>query len=192
MRKFVLWCISGTTRIRKEMADILSVTLCTFVLIYYFSTIFPTQASDITLSSFIIRHTQDKDLAILMSAIAISCKSITRAVRKAGIAGLYGLAGTENTTGDAVKKLDVLSNDIMIKTLEVRTENDISLMLTFISIFEIKFNGFYMLRHPYGIRPPPFRIHTCVKYLFRRKTNTQLSLKRTNKVCTLKFGAMRV
>ncbi len=55
-----------------------------------------------------------------MSAIAISCKAITRAVRKAGIAGLYGLAGTENTTGDAVKKLDVLSNDITIKTLEVR------------------------------------------------------------------------
>ncbi len=81
----------------------------------------PPQASDSpTLTSFIIRHTKDKDLAILMSAIAISCKSITRAVRKAGIAGLYGLAGTENTTGDAVKKLDVLSNDIMIKTLEVR------------------------------------------------------------------------
>jgi fructose-1,6-bisphosphatase len=40
----------------------------------------------------------------------------------AGIAGLYGLAGTENSTGDAVKKLDVLSNDIMIAALTVSLE----------------------------------------------------------------------
>ena len=37
---------------------------------------------------------------------------ITRAVRKAGICDLYGLAGAKNATGDAVKKLDVLSNEV--------------------------------------------------------------------------------
>lgn len=36
-----------------------------------------------------------------------------------GIAGLYGLAGTDNSSGDHVKKLDILSNDIMINALRV-------------------------------------------------------------------------
>ena len=36
-----------------------------------------------------------------------------------GIAGLYGLAGTDNSSGDHVKKLDILSNDIMINALTV-------------------------------------------------------------------------
>ena len=43
-----------------------------------------------------------------------------RYAEMSGIAGLYGLAGTENSTGDAVKKLDILSNDIMIHALVVR------------------------------------------------------------------------
>ena len=37
-------------------------------------------------------------------------------LRKAGICDLYGLAGTENSTGDAVKKLDVLSNEVRRST----------------------------------------------------------------------------
>lgn len=40
-----------------------------------------------------------------MSAVTLSCKGITRAVRKAGIAGLLGLAGSANSSGDDVKKL---------------------------------------------------------------------------------------
>ena len=40
-----------------------------------------------------------------------------RSVRKAGIAGLYGAAGSENATGDSQKKLDVLSNEMFINCL---------------------------------------------------------------------------
>ena len=47
---------------------------------------------------------------MMMSAMGMACKGITRAVRKAGIAGLLGMAGEQNSTGDDVKKLDVLSN----------------------------------------------------------------------------------
>eukprot|EP00904_Undaria_pinnatifida_P006943 jgi/Undpi1/3379/HiC_scaffold_15.g06752.m1 len=75
------------------------------------------KASTPTLSAFVMRSTGDHELAILMNAISISCKAITRAVRKAGIAGLYGLAGTDNSSGDHVKKLDILSNEIMISAL---------------------------------------------------------------------------
>lgn len=37
-----------------------------------------------TLSSFVMKATGDQELAILMQAIQLSCKAITRAVRKAG------------------------------------------------------------------------------------------------------------
>lgn len=40
------------------------------------------------------------------------------AVRKAGIAKLYGLAGNTNTTGDDQKKLDVLSDELFINMLK--------------------------------------------------------------------------
>ena len=38
-------------------------------------------------------------------------------MRKAGIADLYGLANTQNSSGDDVKKLDLLSDEIMIDAL---------------------------------------------------------------------------
>jgi fructose-1,6-bisphosphatase I len=61
--------------------------------------------------------TNDHDLVILMNAIGTSCKLITSAVQRAGVAKLYGLAGEVNSTGDDQKKLDVLSNDMMINAL---------------------------------------------------------------------------
>jgi fructose-1,6-bisphosphatase I len=61
--------------------------------------------------------THDHDLVILMNAIGTSCKLITSAVKRAGVASLYGLAGEVNSTGDDQKKLDVLSNDMMINAL---------------------------------------------------------------------------
>lgn len=42
------------------------------------------KASTPTLSAFVMKSTGDHELAILMNAISLSCKAITRAVRKAG------------------------------------------------------------------------------------------------------------
>jgi fructose-1,6-bisphosphatase I len=70
-----------------------------------------------TLSRLVMTRTHEPDFVILMNAIATACKLISRSVRKAGIAGLYGLAGTENVTGDEQKKLDVLSNEMMMNSL---------------------------------------------------------------------------
>lgn len=79
----------------------------------------------VTLSRFLLtdeaaskshKHT-DLEFIILMNSIALACKSISLAVRKAGIAGLYGLQGAVNTSGDDQKKLDVLSNEVMINAL---------------------------------------------------------------------------
>jgi len=70
-----------------------------------------------TLSSYIMTTTKDMEMTILMNAMQLACKLIARAVRKAGVANLYGLAGSANASGDDVKKLDVLSNEIMVNAL---------------------------------------------------------------------------
>ncbi|KAI0243232.1 Fructose-1,6-bisphosphatase 1 [Lamellibrachia satsuma] len=57
------------------------------------------------------------DLTQLMNAVLTAVKGISAAVRKAGIARLYGISGQMNVTGDQVKKLDILSNDMFINML---------------------------------------------------------------------------
>lgn len=57
------------------------------------------------------------DLTTLLTAIQSAVKAISSAVRKAGIAQLYGMAGNTNVQGEDVKKLDVLSNDLFINLL---------------------------------------------------------------------------
>merc|ERR1712045_700779 len=69
------------------------------------------------LGRYVMSQTRDTDLVILMNALATSFKLITSAVNRAGVAKLYGLAGEVNSTGDDQKKLDVMSNDMMINAL---------------------------------------------------------------------------
>mmetsp|Transcript_47971 Transcript_47971/g.108905 ORF Transcript_47971/g.108905 Transcript_47971/m.108905 type:complete len:344 (-) Transcript_47971:295-1326(-) len=70
-----------------------------------------------TVTTFIMRESKDRELAVFMNAMTLSFKFIVRAVRKAGISDLYGLAGLENSSGDDVKKLDLLSDEIMCNAL---------------------------------------------------------------------------
>ncbi len=70
-----------------------------------------------TLTRMVMAATHDSDLVILLTSISTACKLVARSVRKAGIAGLYGVAGTENATGDSQKKLDVLSNEMFVNCL---------------------------------------------------------------------------
>jgi len=57
------------------------------------------------------------DLTQLLVSIQTAVKAISSAVRKAGIAKLYGMAGDVNVQGEEVKKLDVLANDLFINML---------------------------------------------------------------------------
>ena len=59
---------------------------------------------------------------MLMASIQLACKTISQAVRKAGIIGVLGLDGSTNSTGDDVKKLDLLSNDVFINALKFSRE----------------------------------------------------------------------
>lgn len=57
------------------------------------------------------------ELTQLINSMLTAIKAISSAVRKAGLAHLQGIAGKTNVTGDEVKKLDVLSNDLCINML---------------------------------------------------------------------------
>jgi len=74
--------------------------------------------NSLTLSRQVMIGTRDTDFVVLMNSIACACKLISRSVRKAGIAGLYGNAGSENATGDDQKKIDVLSDEMMVNALK--------------------------------------------------------------------------
>ncbi|KAG0420855.1 hypothetical protein HPB47_003239 [Ixodes persulcatus] len=58
------------------------------------------------------------DLTQLLTSIQSAIKAVAAAVRRAGIAHLYGLAGNTNVQGEEQKTLDVLSNDLFINMLK--------------------------------------------------------------------------
>ncbi|CAO1624468.1 unnamed protein product [Parajaminaea phylloscopi] len=57
------------------------------------------------------------DLTILLSSLQTTCKFIESNVRKASLINLIGAAGNTNVQGEDQKKLDILSNEIMINAL---------------------------------------------------------------------------
>ncbi len=58
------------------------------------------------------------DLRLLLEVVARACKSIATAVGKGALGGVLGDAGTGNVQGEAQKKLDVLSNEILLEANE--------------------------------------------------------------------------
>uniref|UniRef100_A0A3P8W550 Fructose-1,6-bisphosphatase 1 n=1 Tax=Cynoglossus semilaevis TaxID=244447 RepID=A0A3P8W550_CYNSE len=76
----------------------------------------------VTLTRFVLEEGRKAqgtgELTNLLNSICTAVKAISTAVRKAGIANLYGIAGSTNVTGDQVKKLDVLSNDLVINMIK--------------------------------------------------------------------------
>lgn len=57
------------------------------------------------------------DLTQLLNSLQSAIKAVSSAVRRAGIANLYGIAGQVNVQGEEVKKLDVLANELFINLL---------------------------------------------------------------------------
>ncbi len=79
----------------------------------------------ITLTRFILTEQRKHpaasgDFSLLMSSISLACKATAVAVKKAGIAGLYGIEGVMNVQGEKQKKLDVIANDNFVNALTVR------------------------------------------------------------------------
>ncbi|XP_072137752.1 fructose-1,6-bisphosphatase 1-like [Mobula birostris] len=83
----------------------------------------PFDTNLITVTRFVLEEGRKAkgtgELNQLLNALCTAVKAISSAVRKAGIANLYGLSGGSiNVTGDEVKKLDVLSNDMVVNMLK--------------------------------------------------------------------------
>lgn len=75
-----------------------------------------------TLGQFIIDRQKDFPFAKgeftrLMADIGIAAKTISREVRRAGIAGIIGVAGNENVQGEEQQKLDVMANHLFIECM---------------------------------------------------------------------------
>ncbi|EKM55496.1 uncharacterized protein PHACADRAFT_256157 [Phanerochaete carnosa HHB-10118-sp] len=85
------------------------------------------------------------DLTLLLTAIQTTSKFIATNVRKARLINLVGLAGNSNVQGEEQKKLDVLSNDIMVNSLRAsgKTAVLVSEELEEAVIIEDKFKGKY-------------------------------------------------
>lgn len=58
------------------------------------------------------------ELTLLLNDIASACKAIGHEVNRGALAGNLDVIGTENVQGEVQKKLDVISNDIFIHSLE--------------------------------------------------------------------------
>ncbi|XP_062399288.1 fructose-1,6-bisphosphatase 1a [Sardina pilchardus] len=76
----------------------------------------------VTLTRFVLEEGRKAkgtgELTTLLNSLCTAIKAISSAVRKAGIANLYGIAGSTNVTGDQVKKLDILSNVLVINMIK--------------------------------------------------------------------------
>jgi hypothetical protein len=75
------------------------------------------QTDSVTLQRFVLNEQRKYpeatgDLTTLLTSLLTAAKAISSAVRKAGLAQLYGVAGNVNVQGEEVKKLDVLSNEV--------------------------------------------------------------------------------
>lgn len=59
-------------------------------------------------------------LSWILSALSISTKMIAARVRRARLEDVLGMAGADNVQGEAQQKLDVISNEILLRTLGAR------------------------------------------------------------------------
>merc|ERR1719198_1571765 len=73
----------------------------------------------VTLTQHLVKETGgNPEMALLMNAIQHACKVCAHAIKKAGTCDLYGLADQINSTGDDVKKLDLIANTIWVDCLK--------------------------------------------------------------------------
>lgn len=77
----------------------------------------------ISLTRFLIEEQREQgrinsDLRLLIEVVSRACKAISIAVGKGALGGVLGSAGSENVQGEVQKKLDVLSNEILLEANE--------------------------------------------------------------------------
>ena len=76
-----------------------------------------------TLARYLTEEQRNKgvitgDLKLLIEIVSRACQAISIAIGKGGLGGVLGEAGSDNVQGEAQKKLDVLSNEILLDANE--------------------------------------------------------------------------
>jgi fructose-1,6-bisphosphatase I len=76
-----------------------------------------------TLTQFLVEQQRSAraikpELRLLIEVVGRACKAIAVNVGKGALAGMLGSAGTENVQGEVQKKLDVISNEILMEANE--------------------------------------------------------------------------
>jgi len=76
----------------------------------------------VTLTQFIIEQQRELPDAsgtftLLLNNIVTACKQISHKVNRGQLIGVLGSAGSENVQGEVQKKLDIITNDIMVNAL---------------------------------------------------------------------------
>ncbi|CAG0928013.1 MAG: Fructose-1,6-bisphosphatase class 1 [Rhodocyclaceae bacterium] len=77
----------------------------------------------VTLMQYLIEQERqydwvNADLRLLIEVVSRACKAISIAIGKGDLVGILGGAGSENVQGEAQKKLDVISNEILLEANE--------------------------------------------------------------------------
>ncbi|MDE2053753.1 MAG: class 1 fructose-bisphosphatase [Xanthomonadaceae bacterium] len=80
----------------------------------------PDFRGDVSLTQYLIEEQRrhgaiNADLRLLIEVVARACKRISIAIGKGALGGVLGEAGTGNVQGEAQKKLDVISNEILLE-----------------------------------------------------------------------------
>ena len=78
--------------------------------------------SNITLNQYLLDRQQrlahlTPDLTQLIVQVSIACKAISAALHKGALANMLGSAGSDNVQGEVQKKLDVVSNVLLMDTV---------------------------------------------------------------------------
>jgi fructose-1,6-bisphosphatase I len=79
-------------------------------------------ANKVTLTQFIIEQQRvlpdaSGTFSMLLNNIVTACKEISHLVNRGNLVGVLGSAETENVQGEVQKKLDIITNDIMVNAL---------------------------------------------------------------------------
>jgi fructose-1,6-bisphosphatase I len=77
----------------------------------------------VSLTQFLVEQQRQNnsipaELRLLIEVVARACKTISHAVGKGALGEVLGTAGSENVQGEVQKKLDIISNEILLEANE--------------------------------------------------------------------------
>src|ERR1700756_3112573 len=69
----------------------------------------------VTLSQYFAQSGTDPALVELLLAVSAGCERISAAVRRGAVGDVLGALQSENVQGEVQKKLDVISNEVLLE-----------------------------------------------------------------------------